>query len=104
MQRCCLRRVLRPRHLFDSRLEVAQPLGSAGVVLPEGSESAIDAGFVGVLGAFEVYRGSVRGHRMANLRVIFAASNAFASAIRSLASLCNSARFTGAAPPCLGSS
>jgi hypothetical protein len=28
------------------------------------------AGFVGVLGAFEVYRGSVRGHRMANLRVI----------------------------------
>jgi hypothetical protein len=27
-------------------------------------------GFVGVLGAFEVYRGSVRGHRMANLRVI----------------------------------
>ena len=34
------------------------------------SEKEIDSGFVGVLGAFEVYRGSVRGHRMANLRVI----------------------------------
>jgi hypothetical protein len=40
------------------------------MLLPEGSEEEIDAGFVGVLGAFEVYRGSVRGHRMANLRVI----------------------------------
>jgi hypothetical protein len=40
------------------------------MLLPEGSEKQIDAGFVGVLGAFEVYRGSVRGHRMANLRVI----------------------------------
>jgi hypothetical protein len=46
--------VLRPRRLFDSHLEVAQPLDGAGVVLPEGSESAIDAGFVGVPGAFEV--------------------------------------------------
>jgi hypothetical protein len=40
------------------------------MLLPEGSEKEIDAGFVGVLGAFEVYRGSVRGHRMANLRII----------------------------------
>jgi hypothetical protein len=43
---------------------------SSGMLLPEGSEKEIDCGFVGVLGAFEVYRGSVRGHRMANLRVI----------------------------------
>ncbi|MBI1913660.1 MAG: hypothetical protein HYS12_02725 [Planctomycetes bacterium] len=43
---------------------------TSGMLLPEGSEDQIDAGFVGVLGAFEVYRGSVRGHRMANLRVI----------------------------------
>lgn len=40
------------------------------MLLPEGCESEIDASFVGVLGAFELYRGSVRGHRMANLRVI----------------------------------
>jgi hypothetical protein len=40
------------------------------MLLPEGSEEKIDAGFVGVLGAFEVYRGKRRGHRMANLRVI----------------------------------
>jgi hypothetical protein len=40
------------------------------MLLPDGSEQEIDAGFVGVLGAFEIYRGSVRGHRMANLRVI----------------------------------
>ena len=40
------------------------------MLLPEGGEKEIDAGFLGVLGAFEVYRGSVRGHRMANLRVI----------------------------------
>jgi hypothetical protein len=43
---------------------------TAAILLPEGSEQAIDAGHVGVLGAFEIYRGSVRGHRMANLRVI----------------------------------
>jgi hypothetical protein len=43
---------------------------TAATLLPEGSEQEIDSGFVGVLGAFEVYRGSVRGHRMANLRVI----------------------------------
>jgi hypothetical protein len=40
------------------------------MLLPEGSEKEIDAGFVGILGAFEIYRGSVQGHRMANLRVI----------------------------------
>jgi len=39
-------------------------------LLPEGGEAEIDSGFVGVLGAFEVYRGTARGHRMANLRVI----------------------------------
>jgi hypothetical protein len=43
---------------------------TAAMLLPDGSEEQIDAGFVGVLGAFEIYRGSVRGHRMANLRVI----------------------------------
>jgi hypothetical protein len=43
---------------------------TSGMLLPEGSEQEIDAGFVGILGAFEVYRGSVRGHRMANLRII----------------------------------
>jgi hypothetical protein len=43
---------------------------TSGMLLPEGGEKEIDSGFVGVLGAFEVYRGSVRGHRMANLRVI----------------------------------
>jgi hypothetical protein len=40
------------------------------MLLPEGSEEQIDAGFVGVLGAFEIYRGKARGHRMANLRLI----------------------------------
>src|SRR5260370_11002179 len=43
---------------------------TSGMLLPEGSEERINAGEVGVLGAFELYRGSVRGHRMANLRVI----------------------------------
>jgi hypothetical protein len=40
------------------------------MLLPQGSEKEIDAGFLGVIGAFEIYRGSVRGHRMANLRVV----------------------------------
>jgi len=40
------------------------------MLLPMGSEEEIDAGFVGTLGAFEIYRGASRGHRMANLRVI----------------------------------
>jgi hypothetical protein len=40
------------------------------MLLPEGREEEIDAGFVGVVGAFEIYRGKARGHRMANLRLI----------------------------------
>ncbi len=40
------------------------------MLLPPGSEDEIDSGFVGTLGAFEIYRGTDRGHRMANLRVI----------------------------------
>ncbi len=43
---------------------------TSGMLLPENSERKIEAGFVGVLGAFEIYRGSRGGHRMANLRVI----------------------------------
>jgi len=43
---------------------------TSAMLLPEGGEKEIDAGFVGVLGAFEVYRGSAHGHRMANLRAI----------------------------------
>src|SRR5208337_2903501 len=39
------------------------------MLLPQGSEE-MGPGFLGAIGAFEVYRGSVRGHRMANLRVI----------------------------------
>ena len=40
------------------------------VLLPAGSEEQVNSGFVGTLGAFEIYRGSTRGHRMAQLRVI----------------------------------
>jgi hypothetical protein len=40
------------------------------MLLPHGGEEKIDRGFVGTLGAFEIYRGATRGHRMANLRVI----------------------------------
>jgi hypothetical protein len=43
---------------------------TSATLLPESAEQEIEAGFVGVLGAFEIYRGSLRGHRMANLRVI----------------------------------
>jgi hypothetical protein len=43
---------------------------TTAMLFPEGSEERINSGEVGVLGAFEVYRGSVRGHRMANLRII----------------------------------
>jgi hypothetical protein len=43
---------------------------TATMLLPEGSEEQIDSGFLGVLGAFETYRGTTRGHRMANLRLI----------------------------------
>jgi hypothetical protein len=41
-----------------------------GMLLPAGSDERINAGFVGVLGAFEIYRGKARGHRMANLRLV----------------------------------
>jgi hypothetical protein len=40
------------------------------MLLPQGSEEVIDAGFTGFLGAFEVYRGVAGGHRMADLRII----------------------------------
>jgi hypothetical protein len=44
---------------------------TARMLLPDGAEASIDdAGFVGVLGAFEVYRGKANGHRMANLRLV----------------------------------
>jgi hypothetical protein len=43
---------------------------TSDMLLPEGSEGEIDSGFIGTLGAFAIYRGSARGHRMANLRVI----------------------------------
>jgi hypothetical protein len=43
---------------------------TSAMLLPAGGEQDIDAGFVGVLGAFEIYRGAAGGHRMANLRVI----------------------------------
>src|SRR5271155_3017294 len=43
---------------------------TSAMLLPAGSETEIDGGFIGVLGAFEIYRGSARGHRMANLRII----------------------------------
>jgi hypothetical protein len=43
---------------------------SSEMLLPEGGEKEIESGFVGVVGAFEIYRGSIGGHRMANLRVI----------------------------------
>jgi hypothetical protein len=43
---------------------------TSGMLLPDGGEKEVEAGFEGVIGAFEVYRGSARGHRMANLRLI----------------------------------
>jgi hypothetical protein len=43
---------------------------TSAMLLPEGSEDRINGGFVGVLGAFEIYRGKTGGHRMANLRVL----------------------------------
>ena len=43
---------------------------SSKMLFPIGSEEAIDSGFIGTLGAFEIYRGKAGGHRMANLRVI----------------------------------
>jgi hypothetical protein len=43
---------------------------TSAMLLPVGTETTIDAGDVGVFGAFEIYRGKKGGHRMANLRVI----------------------------------
>jgi len=43
---------------------------TSDMLLPVGSEERIEAAFVGTLGAFEIYRGSTGGHRMANLRLI----------------------------------
>ena len=43
---------------------------TSAMLLPARSETAIDAGDVGVFGAFEIYRGKKGGHRMANLRGI----------------------------------
>jgi hypothetical protein len=43
---------------------------TSDMLLPEGAEEKIDSGFIGTLGAFEIYRGAARGHRMANLRVV----------------------------------
>lgn len=43
---------------------------TSDMLLPEASEEKLDAGILGTLGAFEIYRGATRGHRMANLRVI----------------------------------
>jgi hypothetical protein len=43
---------------------------TSAMLLPSGCEVDIDDGFIGVLGAFEIYRGSARGHRMANSRII----------------------------------
>jgi hypothetical protein len=40
------------------------------MLLPPGGEQQVDDGFVGTLGAFEIYRGARGGHRMANLRII----------------------------------
>jgi hypothetical protein len=40
------------------------------MLLPQGGEEQIDTGFVGMLGAFEIYRGKTKGHRVANLRII----------------------------------
>src|SRR5881275_1029174 len=43
---------------------------TSAMLLPEGGEGQIDAGFTGTLGAFEIYRGAAGGHRMANLRIV----------------------------------
>ena len=44
---------------------------NALTLLPSGSEKEIDNDFVGLIGAYEIYRGKSNGHRMANLRLIF---------------------------------
>lgn len=40
------------------------------MLLPRGSEDRVNAGHVGTLGAFQIYKGARRGHRMANMRLI----------------------------------
>ena len=40
------------------------------MLLPPETEFKVDAGFIGTVGAFEIYRGKARGHRMANLRLV----------------------------------
>jgi hypothetical protein len=40
-------------------------------ILPEKSEQEIDNGFIGQIGAYEIYKGKSKGHRMANLHLIF---------------------------------
>jgi hypothetical protein len=40
------------------------------MLLATGSEAHIEDGFIDVLEAFDIYRGSARGHRMAKLRII----------------------------------
>src|SRR5438552_2417587 len=56
---------------------------TSAMLLPEGSETAIDAGFIGVLGAFEIYRGSIRGHRMAKSQRLLVGANSAAVAKKS---------------------
>jgi hypothetical protein len=43
---------------------------TSAMLLPDGAESEINDGYIGIVGAFEIYRGKKGGHRMANLRVI----------------------------------
>lgn len=40
-------------------------------ILPDGADIEIENGFVGQIGAYEIYKGKAGGHRMANLRIIF---------------------------------
>ena len=40
-------------------------------LLPKNAEEKIENGFVGQIGAYEIYKGKTNGHRMANLRIIF---------------------------------
>jgi len=46
----------------ETGLRTLELLEREGVLAP--------GGFVGVLGAFEIYRAKTRGHRMANLRLV----------------------------------
>ncbi len=55
------------------RCDWCERMGDTGgrtLDLPEREKVLAPPGFVGVLGAFEVYRGKTCGHRMANLRLI----------------------------------